>query len=292
MSSDTAKPSFHSPCQGVFVYQAATAGKSVVVMGGVHGNEPCGVSAVNKLREKLDAGELTLKAGKLTLIIANHYALEKKARFVSRNLNRLFKDNAQEAPCDEQRRAEELKPFLAGIDYLLDLHSASMASPPFLICDTRELEMADRLGIGYAVLGWGSLDTDATCGDTEAWARSHGAISFTLECGQHQDSGASAVGYNTAILFLNLTGSIETVKDIPKKAMKKLRLYHAEILKDSAFAYSDTFPCFSPVATGDIIGVDQYKVHRATKDSYLVFPAEPCDVPLDSELYLLAVEEP
>jgi succinylglutamate desuccinylase len=292
MSVGITKPSVHSPCPGVFVYQAPVAGKSVVVMGGVHGNEPCGVNAVNKLRQKLDAGELSLVAGTLTLIVANPYALEKKARFVSRNLNRLFKENAQEAPCDELRRAEELKPFLVGIDYLLDLHSASMTSPPFLLCDLQELEMADKLGIDFAVLGWGSLDTDATCGDTEAWARSHGACSFTLECGQHQDSSASAVGYATAIRFLNLTGTIETVKDLPLKAIKKLRLYHAEMLRDSAFSYSDTFPCFSPVASGDVIGVDQYKVHRASKDSYLVFPAQPCDVPLDTELYLLAVEEP
>lgn len=68
-----------------FIKTGALAGPTIVVIGGLHGDEPAGYLAARQLRN------WTVTRGKLVLVPdANRVAIEAKARFVGRNMNRLF----------------------------------------------------------------------------------------------------------------------------------------------------------------------------------------------------------
>ena len=275
---------------GVVRFSGDLSGPSIVILGGVHGDEPCGVFAVEKLRSLLATGERILTRGTLTLITANLEALAHNKRFMETNLNRLFKDNSGATHSSEVRRAEELKPLLANTDFVLDLHSTSQPSPAFIVCEAGDRSFAEMLGIKWVVTGWAALDP-ALEGDTCTWANKHGAQAVTLECGQHTDPDAPLVAFSTAMRALSGLGMIET--PIVKEQVEPpqfLALYHAHILSQRGFVYARSFRGFDPIAEGEIIGTDANGDHRAPRASRIVFPADPTTITLNTELFMLGYE--
>ncbi len=276
--------------QGVVEINSAAPGPRVVIMGGVHGNEPCGVSAVSRLEQDFLSGALSLARGTLFLTIANQEALRADVRSVHRNLNRLFKENSDEPDCYETRRAEELKGILATSDFLLDLHSTTSTSPPFLMCEEDGLAAAGSLGLGRIVVGWASLGNGALTGDTETWARQHGATAFTLECGQHTDPAATEVAYQVAHRLLDVTGLINPTTHSLHPAPIVLRLYGVKLKVDESFIFTKSYSGFDSVAQGEIIGRDSHGEYRAERPSRIIFPIDPVKASMGTELYLLAEE--
>src|SRR5262245_42739308 len=73
----------------ILTYHALEAGKTLTVLGAVHGNEYCGPEAIRRVISDLDNGVISLQYGTLQLMpVANPKAYAKRLRFVERNLNR------------------------------------------------------------------------------------------------------------------------------------------------------------------------------------------------------------
>jgi succinylglutamate desuccinylase len=259
-------------------------------MGGVHGNEPCGVQAVERLAREFRSGALSLAKGTLLLVIANEEALRGNVRSVHRNLNRLFKDNSGESDCYETRRAEQLKELLASADFALDLHSTTSASPPFLMCEDDGIATALRMRLERVVVGWATLGSGALSGDTETWARRHGATAFTLECGQHSDPVAAEVAYQAAYQFLSITELISDTSTHNDPEPSVLRLYGVKLKVDENFKFSKSYSGFDAVSAGELVGRDSHGEHRADRPSRIIFPIDPAKAAIGDELYLLAEE--
>jgi len=276
--------------EGVLEVLSSAPGPLVVVMGGVHGNEPSGVKAIDRLTREFQGGTLSLIKGTLLLVTANEEALKANVRAVHRNLNRLFKDNSNEPDCYETRRAEALKGILADADFVLDLHSTTNPSPPFLMCEDDGLESARGLGLERIVLGWASLESGALIGDTETWARRHGAKAFTLECGQHNDLAAPEIAYEAARQLLRVSGLCESACDSKLSNQLVLRLYGVKLKVDEIFTFSRSFNGFDRLAAGEVIGQDSMGEHRVDRPSRIIFPIDPAKAAMGSELYLLAEE--
>ena len=67
-------------------YRSLQSGPTFTVLGAVHGNEPCGAAAINRLIADLDRGEAALAKGELQLVpVCNPRAYAEKVRFVERN---------------------------------------------------------------------------------------------------------------------------------------------------------------------------------------------------------------
>src|SRR4026207_759801 len=84
-------------------------GPRVVFFSGIHGNEVSGVHAVEKLLFDFFSGSKVLKRGSLTLVRANEQALAVEKRYVTLNMNRLFRDeyeNLPDTPCYEFVRTQ------------------------------------------------------------------------------------------------------------------------------------------------------------------------------------------
>src|SRR3989338_5463841 len=108
-------------------------GKTIAVLVGVHGNELCGVKALDSLIPKLN-----IESGKIIFIYANLEAIKQNKRFIEANLNRCF---LKEQPLGmretlEGKTAKEIMPYLNEADVALDIHASfTDKSSPFVICN-------------------------------------------------------------------------------------------------------------------------------------------------------------
>jgi len=125
-------------------------GPTLLAIGGLHGNEPAGVLALNRVLEKLKGRE-TRMAGEFVALSGNRAALAEGRRFLSRDLNRAWTHGGIEAAraaqamnhhaapgAPEDREQLELlsaieAPLAAarGPVFLLDLHTTSGPGSPF-----------------------------------------------------------------------------------------------------------------------------------------------------------------
>src|SRR5581483_4501628 len=102
----------------------------LVIVGSVHGNEPAGRVAMEKVAELSTSGAWKID-GDVYGLIGNPRAVEKGERFVEENLNRAF-GRAENPNSYEAKRAEEIAQWFKELAaehsemYLLDLHSVSM----------------------------------------------------------------------------------------------------------------------------------------------------------------------
>ncbi|SEV86952.1 M14 family metallopeptidase [Halobacterium jilantaiense] len=108
------------------VEQLGDGEPSVAVVVGVHGDEPCGVRAVERL---LDDDPAVLSPVKL--VVANERALDAGVRYVDADLNRSFTDDVPE-DAHERRLAERLADEIRGCT-VLSVHSTQSHADPFAI---------------------------------------------------------------------------------------------------------------------------------------------------------------
>ncbi|SEL60977.1 Succinylglutamate desuccinylase / Aspartoacylase family protein [Roseateles sp. YR242] len=219
-------------------------GPRLLVSAAVHGNEVAGVGAIQRVMRLLDDGSLQLLKGTLTMIpIVNPLAHRLQRREGDRNLNRNLRPTP--IPQDfEDRIANQLCPWLAASDVLLDLHSFNNPGPAFAMLGPRnndgdlepfrhqaaESALAMAVGTERIVEGWLStyalglkrradkasdgsrrmaLQQDPHYGvGTTEYMRSQGGYGITLECGQHEDPQGPEVAFKAIVRTLVLLGMV------------------------------------------------------------------------------------
>jgi succinylglutamate desuccinylase len=122
----------------------------VAVVGGVHGDEPCGVVAIERLVAADPPVERPVK-----LVVANEAALDRGVRFLDVDLNRAFDGEADAGPNGphEAALARLLADELRGLT-ALSLHSTRSHAEPFAVVgDTtgRASDVVARLPVAAAV---------------------------------------------------------------------------------------------------------------------------------------------
>lgn len=119
------------------VAQIGSGTPEIAVLAGVHGDEPCGVRAVERLLEERPTVQRPVK-----LVVANENALERRVRFVDEDLNRVFPGDP-DAETHERRLAHRLVEELEGC-LTFSMHSTQSYADPFAIVDGVD-ETAARL---------------------------------------------------------------------------------------------------------------------------------------------------
>jgi hypothetical protein len=171
----------------------------VAVIGWMHGDEPVGGPALRRLEGLLSEG---LVAGAVLVVLANMSAQQIERRHTPEgvDMNRLWDaENLARIQATperdlfyEERRVKVLAPLLLECDAILDLHSTSRPSPPFLLFrdDRRHAAVASRLGVRRLVTGVhegaileGGLSITVGLQPGERSAR----MGYLFEAGQHRD---------------------------------------------------------------------------------------------------------
>jgi len=106
--------------------QVANKGKTVFIIGSVHGNEPSGNVALTKFIEDLQTKKIILKSGtliivpkpnKIGLLLNNRFLLY---RLYHRDLNRNFPINGDEKPLDPI--STRICSIIQDVDWVIDFH--------------------------------------------------------------------------------------------------------------------------------------------------------------------------
>ena len=179
-----------------YVFDSGRPGPSLLVMGGVHGNEICGPKAIRQIMLELAGGSLSLVKGKLVVVpVVNRLAYEQNVRLVDENLNRIFRRH-KDAQTNEQRVANEITPLIDECDYMVDLHSLhTPGGRPFIFIDNdmpAHEAFVRSLGLNYILSGWNKLYADAGLDQPAStdYAESRGKIAACVECGGHEDASS------------------------------------------------------------------------------------------------------
>ena len=197
------KPSSTSSTSTSPTSASTSTGRTLLVLASQHGDEPCGVLAVNQLlRSSLSpsssswtpfTGEKECCAfDRVLFALGNPRAFAANKRQVDENLNRCFpvektlnemmleeeerasSSSSSSSSSYERTRAVEIAQLLSRADAVLDLHSASAPSPPFAMFPPRSEASASFArvfrGIPYALRDF----TGEGLGLAIEWSAKHG----------------------------------------------------------------------------------------------------------------------
>ncbi len=169
----------------------------MLVLGGIHGNEPSGVHAARRVLDRIERARPSFR-GQLILLAGNREALARDTRFIEKDLNRqwteervalLERSTRDEGEASEDREQREILEILdqairnaGGEIYFLDLHTSSADGPPFVtIGDTlRQRRFALRLPVPV-ILGL----EEQIDGSLLEYMNNRGHITIGVEAGRH-----------------------------------------------------------------------------------------------------------
>jgi len=171
---------------------------SIIIFGGIHGNEQAGIHGLKKVIQKIDNEDINLN-GNFYAIAGNLNALNKNIRFEETDLNRIWTDEhvsdingSNEDLYTEEKEQSELyqilKEILAadkGPFYFIDLHTTSAETIPFItISDSlNNRKFANNFSIPVVLGIEEYLD-----GPLLTYINEYGHISLGFEAGQHNNA--------------------------------------------------------------------------------------------------------
>lgn len=276
-------------------WDTGAPGPTLLVTGGVHGNEPAGVHAATRVLDVLSAREPALR-GRLVALRGNLGALAAGRRFLARDLNRGWsreaiaatraRSKAERSAEDREQLAlldafEEVLRTATGPVLFVDLHTSSAEGSPFLcLADTIDNR---RLGLMTGVpIILGIEETIA--GASLEWFADLGVAGFAVEGGQHESP--CAVDNHEAVLWELLVRLRMLPEDFVDLAPHRARLqravgaapqiveitYRHAITAADRFCMEPGFVNFSAVQKGQKLATDRRGDLRAPAACHVMLP--------------------
>ncbi|MCA9704694.1 MAG: succinylglutamate desuccinylase/aspartoacylase family protein, partial [Myxococcales bacterium] len=277
------------------VYEGRRPGRTVIALGGMHGDEPASVRAVQAVLAELRRRELEL-AGTVVGVVGNRQAFAAERRYVARDLNRgwtsqscrrvLHPRDGESAEDVEQRELLELFGPLEGQSphplVFLDLHSTSGPAAPFCIIPdvARNRDLAIPLPIP-TLLGLEEILDNPMLG----YLTDRGHMGVAVEGGQHDDPETQA--RLEAVIWLSLlTMRCLRPEQVPRRrdyqaALRRactglphaVRIVHRHGLgHDEGFVMEPGFENFHRVRRGQRLARDAHGPIEATFDGLVMLP--------------------
>jgi predicted deacylase len=274
----------------VLTFAAARPGPHVVLTAILHGNEPCGAIALDRMLRS----RLRPKRGRLTFAFANVDAYRRReagapapCRFLDDDMNRVWSPAVLDgrASSAELRRARMLRPVVDSADYLLDIHSMQQGAEPLLLSGPLEKgrRLALNLGFPSTVIADAGHAAGTRLRDYGAFgeaASPHNAV--LVECGAHADPRSADIAFQTARAFLSHVGLID-----PPAAWRAERACRGRVMIEvteavtaasARFQFTHRYAGLARVArAGTVIAHDGGRaITTPYDDCVLVMPADGC----------------
>ena len=256
---------------------APDPGPTLLVVGGLHGNEPAGLIGLERVFARID--EVGLKRGELVGLTGNREGLAAGRRFIEEDLNRIWLRPRIEA-LRERRPASveegelqeldrELRDLMArarGDVYALDLHTISGPGPAFVVIDDTLLNRryANRFPVPL-VLG---LDEELS-GTMAHHLTAEGVIPVGFEAGQHDESEAAERAEAAIWIALEAAGLLADGHQRFAAARRRLQeesrglpfvvevRHRHPITPEDGFRSTPGLVSFQPVKSGDKLATDR-----------------------------------
>jgi succinylglutamate desuccinylase len=209
----------------------------VAIVGGIHGDEPCGSIAVETLLEEAPDVERPVK-----LIVANEKARARGVRYVDEDLNRAF-PGSPDAETHEGRLAHDLLGEIRGCE-ILSLHSTQSYPVPFALVD--ELD-----GHARSICPYLSVEAVVeTAGYSEGRLIAYPDV-IELECGLQRSAAAAENAIQLSREFLVAVGALSGETATPRHHPLTVFALDEQIPKPPATQYDVFVENFERVAEGD-----------------------------------------
>ncbi len=235
------------------VVQLGEGTPQVAVVGAVHGDEPCGARAVERLVADDPAVDRPVK-----LVVAHEEALAAGVRYLDADLNRAFGEDAPDGARERdlaRRLADELRGCL-----VLSLHSTQSTDRPFAIVNESRGRAAE-LGSYLSVAALVCIDAD------EGRLFAIDAELIEVEAGLQGSEEAAENAYRIAREFLTATGVIPgptLARELPRYRLG------APIAKPPGERYEVLVENFERVAAGEAFAEVDGEPVRADEPFYPV----------------------
>lgn len=183
----------------------------IAIVGSIHGDEPCGARAVERLLHEAPAVERPVK-----LVVANEEALERNVRYLEADLNRAFPGDPA-AETHEERLAHELMGELRGCT-VFSMHSTQSYDDAFALVDEVD-------ALAESIVPHLSVDALVETGDFADGRLIDYIDVIEAECGYQGSERAAETAYALCLEFLGAVGALEATAaprtDIPVFRMER-----------------------------------------------------------------------
>lgn len=246
--------------------------KTLTIFWWIHWDEISWIKAIEQFLEKIEKWEIILKFWKLIIVWkCNEEAVKLNIREVEYNLNRLFV-KWKKWKSYEEKRSNELMKILDKSDYLLDLHSTSEESIPFIFAENYSLDTVKTFWISHIVTWWDWLD-DSIWWSTQSYIDRNGWIWFTYEAGSHLNINATKNAYQ---MILNFISSFWNIDNKYFKSFWNLEVYNIDDIYVNVswgFKYEiKNLSNFSKINSGECIWMDGNNKIVSNEDKILFMP--------------------
>lgn len=269
-------------------FTAAEPGPHLLLVGLMHGNEFCGMTALTAL---LEAGAAPTR-GAWTVAFANVAAYERfdpahpsLSRFVDHDLNRVWSPDVLDADASsvEIERARALRPAVEAADHILDLHSTILSFEPFWVIPHRGAPRAlartlpvpgTRVVMRPEGLQGTPLIAYGRFGD-----RQGDSTGLVAECGQHWAKDCQTVALACLIDYLRVFDTIDRdlaaalrPADPPAGPEREMEATVDYVARTADFRYARPWRGFDPVSKGTVLAYDgEEPVTCPHDDGFVVF---------------------
>ncbi|MCG6157317.1 succinylglutamate desuccinylase/aspartoacylase domain-containing protein [Rubinisphaera margarita] len=266
------------------------AGPLLVVLAGIHGNEPSGVQGLASVIHKLQADDPPF-FGTMVGIVGNLKALAAGVRYIDEDLNRIWLperiDSMREGRNPESSEEAELREIIKIIDnlrhpedrnFFLDCHTTSSESVPYISVplDLPSVKLAGDFPV-HSVIGSG----DKLTGVSDRYLIDHGFSGFTFEAGRH-DRLASIEAQEAAIwVALHQVGCMAEIPVDADQCLKKTQIdghkfyeieYIHKVTPEQGFQMKPGYCNFQRIHEGDLLAWEQEHPIISEWDARLFLP--------------------
>lgn len=262
----------------------------IICLAGVHGNEPLGVEALERVLADLQKNNPSFE-GKVVAIRGNLTALKKNKRYIQEDLNRIWSDDNIQSVRQhiEIQEMQEIYEVISQTEFqhytqkiFIDLHTTSAKNGTFIVSTNYEQANYIIQNLEAPVIKGLASKLKNTAME---YMQRQGFVSFAFEGGQHESEKAvnnmEWCVWQTFVLA-NCLGK----KDIPQKVAdyrhlqqimqnipKELTLqYLHEIEKEDNFVMRAGFKNFDKISKGQILAEDKNGQIMTQSDGYILMP--------------------
>lgn len=271
-------------------YTTGANGPLLFISAGVHGNEPSGVIAFERVLKVLTEEQPAIK-GQVLGIYGNKEALKKEVRYIDEDLNRTWTKKNVDAEIRNTHEKKEMFDIIGQLKevtknnaqerYFLDCHTTSSDSIPYI--SVQEVGTNDQWAHRfptYIIRGF----SDIVSGCIDHYMSRSGLTGFVFEGGQHDSP--DAVDHHEAMIWLAIAHAcdldLERLQTYPASvaALEKRRanrktmeiIYRHALEDGDNFTMEPGYENFQPIQKGELLATHNGKKIHSEYNAYIFMP--------------------
>ncbi|MEJ4089096.1 succinylglutamate desuccinylase/aspartoacylase family protein [Galbibacter orientalis] len=271
-------------------YTTNKAGPLLFVTAGIHGNEPSGIIALQKVFKELNASQPEIK-GTIVGVTGNKLALRKSVRYIDEDLNRTWTEANVKSKVPTSHEYTEMQAIIKVLhsyiqrkhtkNYFLDCHTTSSESLPYIsVQDVNDNNVWAHRFPTHIIKGFSDIIT----GDIDHYLSRIGMTGFVFEAGQHLSN--HSIKNHEGILWLALKEacnlnlqklssypqSIHSLNDNISKQKTFKIIYRHALKEEDEFKMVAGFENFSKIETGQLLALHNGKKVLSKWNAYIFMP--------------------